>query len=101
MNTVQFEILIMAGAASVYNIPSLFVENYVGNNVTLVEDNNMTSWNETLENMGITFIRRYTKFCMNTYVKVYLFSCCLRSSIFISMSNLCVTSKWLNAAEVQ
>ena len=60
---VQLEILIMAGAVCVYNIPRFFEFRYDLRNVTIVyinnmtslglASNNMTSWHEEFENMGL------------------------------------------------
>ena len=56
---VQLEFLIMAGAVCVYNIPRFFDYRYVLHNVTTVDTNNITYWNEKWENMGIESIYLY------------------------------------------
>ena len=48
---VQLEILIMAGAACVYNIPRFFEFRYNLRNVTIVDINNMTSFGLASNNM--------------------------------------------------
>ena len=56
---VQLEILTMAGAVCVYNIPRFFEYSYVARNVTRVDHNNMTFWYEQWEDMGIRSVYLY------------------------------------------
>ena len=70
---VQLEILTMAGAMCVYNIPRFFEYRYVLHNVTIVDNNNTTSVNETLENMGIASIYLYNILYKNVCNVLFVF----------------------------
>ena len=69
---VQLEILTMAGAACVFNIPRFFEYRYVLHNVTIV-DNNMTYWNEEWDNMGIASISLYNILYVNVCNDLFVF----------------------------
>ena len=69
---VQLEILTMAGAVCVYNIPRFFEYRYVLHNVTIV-DNNMTYWYEEWDNMGIASISLYNILYENVCNALFVF----------------------------
>ena len=70
---VQLEILIMAGAVCVYNIPRFFEFRYELRNVTIVDINNTTSWHEEGENMGLASIYLYIILYENVCYHLFVF----------------------------
>ena len=87
---VQLEILIMAGAVCVYNIPHFFEFRLGVHNVTVVDHNNMTQWPEESANVGIASIYLYN-ILYKMYVMVCLLSYCRWPLLYTSMSILCVS----------
>ena len=70
---VQLEILIMAGAVCVYNIPRFFEFRIVVHNVTRVDRNNMTLWLEEPDNVGISSIYMYNILYLNVCYVMFVF----------------------------
>ena len=70
---VQLEILIMAGAVCVYNIPRCFEFRFVMRNVTIVDQNNMTLWLEEPDNVGIASIYLYNILYLNVCYVLFVF----------------------------
>ena len=70
---VQLEILIMAGAVCVYNIPHFFEFRLGVHNVTIVDHNNMTQWPEEPANVGIASIYLYNILYKNVCYVLFVF----------------------------
>ena len=85
---VQLEILTMAGAVCVYNFLRFFEYRYVLHNVTIVDNNNMTSWNAKMENMGIASISLYNILYENVCYDLFVFILPLVIIIYLNVHML-------------
>ena len=70
---VQLEILIMAGGVCVYNMPRFFEFRYDLRNVTIVDINNMTSWHQEWDNIGLASMYLYIILYENVCYLLFVF----------------------------
>ena len=69
---VQLQIVIMAGAVCVWNIPRFLETRFVEHNVAIV-DNNMTLWNETWQDVGIANVHMYNILYKSVSYHLFIF----------------------------
>ncbi|KAI0229586.1 FMRFamide receptor, partial [Lamellibrachia satsuma] len=85
-HNVQLEIMIMASAVCVFNIPRFFEYRYVTHNVTTIDENNITSWDERSENVGLTSLHLYNILYENVSYCLFVFLLPLLILIFFNVN---------------
>ena len=84
-HNVQLEIMVMASAVCVYNIPRFFEYRSVTRNVTTVDENNVTSWAVETEDVGLTSIHLYNILYENVSYCLFVFLLPLLILIFFNV----------------